>query len=73
MLQIHDLEGEVLQLKQNNQDLQVSLEAMKNEKHHLRGNLENALDEKKKNSDRINELKMIGELKLFIFHFLSFF
>lgn len=59
-MQIRDLEQEVLELKRNNQELQASMEGTRNEKHHLQRKLESALDEKKKNSDRINELTIIG-------------
>jgi FtsZ-binding cell division protein ZapB len=59
-MQIHDLEQEVLELKRNNQELQASVEAARNEKHHLQRKLESAVDEKKKKSDRINELTIIG-------------
>jgi FtsZ-binding cell division protein ZapB len=59
-MQITDLEREVLEVKRNNQELQASVESMRNEKHHLQRKLDNALDEKKKHSDRINELSIIG-------------
>jgi predicted nucleic acid-binding Zn-ribbon protein len=59
-MQIHDLEQEMLELKRNNQELQASMEGIRNEKLHLQRKLESALDEKKKNSDRINELTIIG-------------
>ncbi|KDR21241.1 centrosomal protein of 135 kDa isoform X2 [Zootermopsis nevadensis] len=59
LMQIRDLEQEVLELKRNNQELQASMEGTRNEKHHLQRKLESALDEKKKNSDRINELTII--------------
>jgi predicted RNase H-like nuclease (RuvC/YqgF family) len=58
--QVHDLELEVLELQRNNQELQASLEGLKREKHNLQRKLETALDEKKKNIDRINELTIIG-------------
>jgi predicted nuclease with TOPRIM domain len=60
LMQIHDLEREMLELKRNNQELQASIEGIRNEKLHLQRKLESALDEKKKNSDRINELTIIG-------------
>jgi phage shock protein A len=59
LTQIHDLEQEVLELKRNNQEQHASMERMRNEKHQLQRKLESALDEKK-NSDRINELTIIG-------------
>jgi len=58
--QVHDLELEVLELQRNNQELQASMEGLKNEKHKLQRKLETALDEKKKHLDRINELNLIG-------------
>jgi predicted RNase H-like nuclease (RuvC/YqgF family) len=57
--QIHRLEQEILKLERNNQEQQASIERMRNEKHQLQRKLESALDEKK-NSDRINELTIIG-------------
>jgi predicted RNase H-like nuclease (RuvC/YqgF family) len=53
------LEQEVLELKRTNQELQASLEGMRNEKHRLQKKLESARDDKKY-SDRINELTIIG-------------
>jgi predicted nucleic acid-binding Zn-ribbon protein len=58
--QVLDLEREVLELKRNNQELQASMEGLRNDKHHLQRKLETALDEKKRNSDRVNELTIIG-------------
>jgi predicted RNase H-like nuclease (RuvC/YqgF family) len=58
--QVHNLEREVLELKRNNQEIQASMEGLRNEKHRLQRKLEIALDEKKKNLDRINELTIIG-------------
>ena len=58
--QVHNLEREVLELKRNNQEIQASMEDLRNEKHRLQRKLEISLDEKKKNLDRINELTIIG-------------
>lgn len=58
--QVHELELEVLELQRNNQELQASMEGLKRENHQLQMKLKTALDEKKKNLDRINELNIIG-------------
>jgi predicted RNase H-like nuclease (RuvC/YqgF family) len=62
--QIHRLEQEVLKLERNNQEQQASIERMRSEKHQLQRKLESAVDEKR-NSDRINELTIIGICNLF--------
>lgn len=49
----------MLVLNRTNQELEASMERVRNEKHRLQRKLESSFDEKK-HSDRINELTIIG-------------
>lgn len=67
MMQVHVLERELTVERREVQELRADLEACKLEKRHVQRTLESTLDEKKQMSDKINQLTVIGMLK--IIHF----
>lgn len=71
MTQVHILERELTVERREVQELRADLEACKLEKHNIQRTLESTLDEKKQMSDRINQLTIIGMLKL-LFNVFSF-
>lgn len=75
MMQVHVLERELTVERREVQELRADLEACKLEKRNVQRTLESTLDEKKQMSDRINQLTVIGMLKVtylsFIFPFNS--
>lgn len=67
MTQVHVLERELTVERREVQELRADLEACRLEKRNIQRTLECTLDEKKQMSDKINQLTVIGMLKLFIF------
>lgn len=60
MTQAHSLESELIVEKREVQELRADLEACKLEKRNIQRLLDCTLDEKKKMTDRINQLTIIG-------------
>jgi len=65
MMQVHVLERELTVERREVQELRADLEACRLEKRNVQRILESTLDEKKQMSDKINQLTVIGMLKLF--------
>lgn len=63
MTQVHVLERELTVERREEQELRADLEACRLEKRNVQRSLENALDEKKQMSDRINQLTIKGNVK----------
>lgn len=59
-LKIQSLERELTDLKRTNQALDLDFETVREEKDNLHKILENALDDKKRMTDRINQFTRIG-------------
>ncbi|XP_011647939.1 centrosomal protein of 135 kDa isoform X2 [Pogonomyrmex barbatus] len=60
MMQVHVLERELTMERREVQELRADLEACRLEKRNVQRTLESTLDEKKRMSDRINQLTVIG-------------
>lgn len=71
MTQVHVLERELTVERREGQELRADLEACKVEKRNIQRTLESTLDEKKQMTNRINELTIIGMVKILLLRFLS--
>lgn len=71
MTQVHVLERELTVERREVQELRADLEACKVEKRNIQRTLESTLDEKKQMTNRINELTIIGMVKILLLRFLS--
>lgn len=71
MTQVHVLERELTVERREAQELRADLEACKVEKRNIQRTLESTLDEKKQMTNRINELTIIGMVKILLLRFLS--
>lgn len=67
MMQMHVLERELTVERRGVQELRADLEACRLEKRNVQRTLESTLNEKKQMSDRINQLTVIGTLKIVYF------
>lgn len=64
MKQLHVLEHELIVERREVQELRADLESCRLEKRNVQRTLESTLDEKKKLSDKINQLAIIGMISL---------
>lgn len=71
MTQVHVLERELTVERREVQELRADLEACKVEKRNIQRTLESTLNEKKQMTNRINELTIIGMVKILLLRFLS--
>lgn len=67
MTQVHVLERELTVERREVQELRADLEACKVEKRNIQRTLESTLNEKKQMTNRINELTIIGMVKILRF------
>lgn len=61
MQRVRDLENSLLVEKRLSQELRADLEGCKLEKRNIQRTLDNSLEERKRLTDRINELTIIGK------------